>query len=171
MAWCRGVYFSPPILEIPFLSWYFASMTKEADVLKSILAYLKELGIAAYRSPNMPVLRSSAGGMYLSKAPVRGLPDITGVIAPMGRALYIEVKAPREGKLPFEMNDVEYEKYLARKAKSKDPDKERREEVQSQFLWKHAEAGALCMVARSVEDVQKKLIDAGYFCDIDAILH
>jgi len=145
-------------------------MKKEADVLKEILDYLKKLGLACYRSPNMPVLRGGVGNMYLSKAAVQGLPDITGVIYG-GRAIYIEVKAPKIPKLPFEMDEEELQKYYERKAKCKDKDKERREEQQSKFLSQMKKAGALCLVARSVDDVKRALLEAGYFSDVDAPVH
>src|SRR3990167_5559335 len=102
---------------------------KESDIQKAILEYLQYLGVFAIRLNNIPVPLSGGGFRPVSR---KGLPDLFGVIPSkkgFGIPLFIEIKTPK-GKLS---------------------------ESQEQFMAEADAAGALCLIAISVEFVEQKL--------------
>lgn len=119
------------------------NMISEASVQASVLEYLKLCRISAWRM-NSGATKVQSGDLGRARF-VRwnhkpGMSDICGVLplspsVAAGRALFIECKAPRKGKLS---------------------------ELQKSFLDEMASQGALAFVAESVEDVRKTLKENGY---------
>ena len=75
---------------------HHGARTLERDVLRACLEALRARGIFAWRQ-NQGVARFAAAGgrsRFVRFAGVSGLPDILGLLAPSGRLLAVEVKAP-----------------------------------------------------------------------------
>lgn len=106
--------------------------TPEAAVLRACLRYLSVAGIEAWRNNSGLAMLPGRGG---KPQPVRfgkkGAPDICGYM-PDGRALYVECKAS-DGKLRPE---------------------------QAEFLSRAQKAGCVCIVARSLDDLEAGLLGA-----------
>lgn len=103
---------------------------KESDIQKAIMDYLKVVRVEAAVT-NADRTWGKGGGVRQSKVP-KGHPDITAILSVLtdaglkiGLAFYVEVKTPT-GRLSDE---------------------------QKVRLLSLADAGAICLVARSVEDV------------------
>lgn len=108
-------------------------MGQEAGVVRTILEYFAWLDWPVWRmNSGLLVLGSEASRRVVRGAPA-GTADIIG-IAPDGRFLAIECKAGR-GKTT---------------------------ERQEAFLARIRERNGVAFVARSVEDVSKQLLEAGY---------
>ena len=104
---------------------------KEIEIQKQILDYLIVKGYFHWRMPIGGVPQQNRGKMIFKKSPIKGFPDIMGVLLNNpGKLFGIEVKTPI-GKL------------------SKD-----QKIVRDKFL----EAGCVFIVARSLEDVIKEII-------------
>lgn len=123
-----------------YSDYYLLSCISEADVQSAITDYLAAEGIPyAVVDAGAKRLRGRCGSGGGGAAP-SGFPDITGVL-PGGRALYIEVKAPQWRRLNNANRAV-----VERSAGEPSRD-------QLHFLDAMHEAGALVMVAWSVEEV------------------
>ena len=98
---------------------------KESEIQKQILQSLEERNYMFWRNYVGPILRGH--NKMLSKNPMSGMPDILGIFNTHHRLFAIEVKT-KKGKL--------HEK---------------------QHIWidKLSKAGALCLVARHVDDVRE----------------
>jgi len=104
---------------------------KEIDIQREILEYLTVKEYFHWRMPVGGVPQQNRGKMIFKKSPIKGFPDIMGVLSSSpGKLFGIEVKTPI-GKM------------------SKD-----QKIVRDKFL----EAGCVFIVARSLEDVIKELI-------------
>jgi len=104
---------------------------KEIEIQKQILEYLTTKSYFHWRMPVGGVPQQNRGKMIFKKSPIKGFPDIMGVLIHRPGILFgIEVKTPI-GKL------------------SKD-----QKIVRDKFL----EAGCVFIVARSLQDVIKELI-------------
>lgn len=86
----------------------------------------------------IPAWRANCGAMKVGRRYVRfgtpGQPDILGLLGPNGRLLCVELKSPR-GRLRPE---------------------------QRAWLEAAGKAGALCVVARSLQELREALAAAGY---------
>jgi hypothetical protein len=104
---------------------------KETEIQAAILDYLKLRGHLCFRVNNIPATFIDRHGerqfRALSKYAVKGMPDIMLIRKPGGRLFGIEVKTPT-GKVS--------------------PD-------QVDFGRKIIEAGGECIVARSIDDLQR----------------
>jgi hypothetical protein len=67
---------------------------KESDLLSYALSSLKLSGLVAWRVPNGPVLHSIGSNQIRKKSPIKGFPDIAGVM-PNGKFFAIELKTPK----------------------------------------------------------------------------
>jgi|GEM_PF-2115063 len=111
----------------------------EADIQASILQYLSLRKIFAWRMPVGPVVhRKNIKGTlkeFWKASPLKGFPDIAGVFRRKnnGKFFVIEVKR-RDGRLT---------------------------PAQVDWIKNLEEAGAACLVARSVRDVEKFMIEWG----------
>jgi hypothetical protein len=76
---------------------------KESDLLSYALTTLKRHDVVAWRVPNGPVMHSVNGNMIRKKSPIKGFPDIAGVM-PNGRFFAIELKTDK-GRLSPEQID------------------------------------------------------------------
>jgi hypothetical protein len=106
------------------------------DAVLRYLAVLERQGVVAcVRRVNVGPMYTRAGGWAgwsvrdVDGKPYRGHPDVVAIVCGTGRALWIEVKAPG-GRLS---------------------------EVQRARLEQASEAGALCVVATSIDDVREAL--------------
>lgn len=100
----------------------------EGEIQRAILDYLDALGVLHWRVCIGPVL--GGGGRFRRKNPIRGHPDIAGVLRPSGRYFAIEVKRPTRARWSPE---------------------------QREWRDRLTAAGVLYLVASSVEDVRRGL--------------
>ena len=98
---------------------------KENEIQKQIIQYLEAKRYMYWRNYVGPILRGQ--NKILSKNPLSGMPDILGVLNTHHRLFAIEVKT-RKGKL---------------------------HEKQHMWIERLTKAGALCLVARHVDDVRE----------------
>ena len=98
---------------------------KESEIQKQIIQYLQSMNYMYWRNYVGPILRGQ--NKVLSKNPMSGMPDILGIFNSHHRLFAIEVKS-KKGKLH-----------------------------DKQHIWidKLTAAGALCLVARHVDDVRE----------------
>jgi hypothetical protein len=75
-------------------------VAKESDIQKAILEALRAMGIFAYRN-QVQSLRYTGGR---GRNPMKGAPDLIGIIPPYGTFLGIEVKKPG-GKVSKEQQE------------------------------------------------------------------
>jgi penicillin-binding protein-related factor A (putative recombinase) len=106
-------------------------LVKEKQIENSILSYLKGRGLFFWKNESVGVFDVKKGVYRLKNSIHRrvGIADIIGVID--GRAIFIEVKSEK-GRLSIN---------------------------QSAFLEEAKRHGAIAIVARSVEEVEKALSD------------
>lgn len=104
---------------------------REQDIQNSILEFLKYKGIFAWRQGNHSVYDKSTK-TYRAKTryEINGVSDILGIL-PSGQFLAIEVKT----------------------------DKGRESEDQKSFIRKINASGGIAFVARSIEDVEKRIFN------------
>lgn len=102
----------------------------EKEIQKAILEHLKGLGLYVWINKTQGTFDPKARVFRKNKHNLNGVPDILGIL-PNGKFLGIEVKRPKTGKVS--------------------PD-------QQEFIDRAVSLGAVCFVARSVDDVIEKLI-------------
>lgn len=73
---------------------------KEAELLSYALTVLKQSGLVYWRVPNGPVVHSVGGQQIRKKSPIKGFPDIAGIM-PNGKFFAIELKTDK-GRLSLE---------------------------------------------------------------------
>lgn len=105
----------------------------ESDIQRTILDYLALLRIPAWRNNSGAVALGEGKSRRYVRYGQKGSSDILGVLPPSGRLLAIEVKRP--GNKPTEH--------------------------QTAWLERMRAAGAVCIVATSIEDVQRVLREVG----------
>lgn len=88
-----------------------------------------------------------------------GTADIHATIPPYGRALYIEVKTPKE--INFFDRPIDELKKRLQKAKVANPNKYIHAIEQRKYLDEKIKLGAVAFFASSVADVKKKLVEFG----------
>ena len=99
---------------------------KESQIVSEIIKWLYDEGIFYWRVPLGGVIHGNR--KFVAKNPMAGHPDIAGIVPNSGgRYFAIEVKRQKGGRLS---------------------------DGQKEWLSKLARHGALCFVARSLEDVQ-----------------
>ena len=76
---------------------------KESELLSFALTCLKQSGLVYWRVPNGPVVHSINGSQIRKKSPIKGFPDIAGVL-PSGKFFAIELKTDK-GRLSPEQID------------------------------------------------------------------
>lgn len=76
---------------------------KESELLSYALTCLKRSGLVAWRVPNGPVIQSRCGQVYYKPSPIKGFPDIAGVM-PNGKFFAIELKTEK-GRLSVEQRE------------------------------------------------------------------
>jgi hypothetical protein len=76
---------------------------KESELLSFALTCLKQSGMVYWRVPNGPVMHSINGRMIRKCSPIKGFPDIAGVL-PSGKFFAIELKTDK-GRLSIEQVD------------------------------------------------------------------
>jgi hypothetical protein len=76
---------------------------KESELLSFALNCLKQSGMVYWRVPNGPVMHSINGRMIRKCSPIKGFPDIAGVL-PSGKFFAIELKTDK-GRLSIEQVD------------------------------------------------------------------
>lgn len=64
---------------------------KESDLLTFAIKTLKKSGLVFWRVPNGPVMHSIAGKMVRKCSPIKGFPDIAGIM-PDGKFWAMELK-------------------------------------------------------------------------------
>lgn len=101
---------------------------REAEIQSAILDYLGACGFLHWRVCLGAVM--GGGGKFFRKNPMRGHPDIAGVLRPSGRYFAIEVKRPTRARWSPE---------------------------QREWRDRLTAAGVLYLVASSVEDVRRAL--------------
>jgi hypothetical protein len=106
---------------------------RESDTQRDILQYLNLLRIPAWRNNSGMLSATYKGRDRMIRMGPKGSSDILGVLPPSGRLLCIEVK--RLGNKPTEH--------------------------QTAWLEQMRSAGAVCVVAYGIEDVQRALREAG----------
>jgi hypothetical protein len=133
--------------------YYLARQLSEAQVQAEIVDQLRALHVdviaidaGGKKTRGMMLARAKQQGaafnpaLMSTKTDLKGFPDLEATLAPDGRALYIEVKAPEW---------IEPDRTLYRTVrKAHKPTQE-----QLDFLMSKHERGALVMVAWSVSDV------------------
>lgn len=67
---------------------------KEAELLSFALTCLKQSGLVYWRVPNGAVSHSINGKMIRKKSPIKGFPDLAGVL-PSGKFFAIEIKTDK----------------------------------------------------------------------------
>jgi hypothetical protein len=67
---------------------------KESELLSFALTCLKQSGLVYWRVPNGPVMHSINGKMIRKCSPIKGFPDIAGVL-PSGKFFAIELKTDK----------------------------------------------------------------------------
>lgn len=102
---------------------------RESDIQRSILDYLALLRILCWRNNSGAVALGEGKSRRYVRYGQKGSSDILGVLPPSGRLLCIEVKRP--GNRPTEH--------------------------QTAWLERMRAAGAVCVVAYGIEDVQRVL--------------
>ena len=105
--------------------------TPESKVLQGCLNYLKSQGIMCWRNTTGAVKAQSGYWLHYGK---KGSSDIIGVL-PDGRALFVECKAPKGGRLSKE---------------------------QEEFIDEARRNGALCIIAKNQTELDQAILDAGY---------
>lgn len=78
-------------------------VASEADIQRAILDWLEASGILHWRVCLAAI--PGGGGKFFRKNPMRGHPDVAGVVSPGGRYFAIEVKRPRGAKWSLEQHD------------------------------------------------------------------
>jgi hypothetical protein len=76
---------------------------KESELLSFALTCLKQSGLVYWRVANGPVLHSLGTRQIRKKSPIKGFPDLAGVL-PSGRFFAIEIKTDK-GRLSPEQVD------------------------------------------------------------------
>lgn len=76
---------------------------KESELLSFALTCLKQSGIVYWRVPNGPVMHSVGTKQIRKKSPIKGFPDIAGVM-PNGKFFAIELKTDK-GRLSPEQTE------------------------------------------------------------------
>jgi len=76
---------------------------KESELLSFALNCLKQSGMVYWRVPNGPVMHSINGRMIRKCSPIKGFPDIAGVL-PSGKFFAIELKTDK-GRLSPEQHE------------------------------------------------------------------
>lgn len=99
---------------------------KESDLLSYCLSALKLSGLVAWRVTNGPVMHSINGKMIRKCSPIKGFPDVAGVM-PNGRFFAIELKT----------------------------DKGRLSDEQTGWITKLNMSGAMAIVLRSREEIDE----------------
>lgn len=98
---------------------------KESELLSFALTCLKQSGMVYWRVPNGPVMHSINGKMIRKCSPIKGFPDIAGVL-PSGKFFAIELKT----------------------------DKGRLSPEQLEWITKLNHSGAIAVVLRSKEEIR-----------------
>lgn len=98
---------------------------KESELLSFALTCLKQSGLVYWRVPNGPVMHSINGKMIRKCSPIKGFPDIAGVL-PSGKFFAIELKT----------------------------DKGRLSPEQLEWITKLNHSGAIAIVLRSKEEIR-----------------
>lgn len=108
---------------------------KESELQRACLDWLKAHKITAWRMPIGPVKHSRGGRDVWSKSPLKGFPDIAGVlkVKTPGRFFVIELKSAK-GTLRQE---------------------------QKAWILKLQAAGAAVAVVRSIEELEEKMREWG----------
>ncbi len=101
----------------------------ERSIQSQVLQYLGYRGIKAFRINSGMIATGEGRNRRLVRLAPKGFSDIVGVLPESGRALFIEVKAPK-GKLTIH---------------------------QQLFLEEMRGQGAVAFVARSIEDCEREL--------------
>lgn len=76
---------------------------KESELLSFALTCLKQSGLVYWRVPNGPVMHSIGTKQIRKKSPIKGFPDIAGVM-PNGKFFAIELKTDK-GRLSPEQTE------------------------------------------------------------------
>lgn len=104
---------------------------KESELLSYALTLLKQSELVAWRVPNGPVTHSVNGSVVRKKSPIKGFPDIAGVM-PNGKFFAIELKT----------------------------DKGRLSPEQTEWITKLNLSGAMAVVLRSKEEIKEFIVGA-----------
>jgi len=104
---------------------------KEAELLSFALNCLKQSGLVYWRVPNGPVMHSINGKMIRKCSPVKGFPDLAGVL-PNGKFFAIELKT----------------------------DKGRLSPEQIEWITKLNHSGAIAVVLRSKDEIREFVASA-----------
>jgi hypothetical protein len=67
---------------------------KESELLSFALTCLKQSGLVCWRVPNGPVTHSINGRMIRKCSPIKGFPDLAGVL-PNGKFFAVELKSEK----------------------------------------------------------------------------
>lgn len=75
---------------------------RESELQKQVFDWLKARGIFAWRMPIGPVMRGKPGQAVYSKSPIKGFPDIAGVLQKRyrGRLFVLELKVEKREMTP-----------------------------------------------------------------------